>query len=151
MQKKTTTFFKVNYNLKPPKQEGELPKQLGNKTECGLLGFVQHLGGNYDTIRSSNPNEKFVKVYTFNSARKMMSTIIKKSENDEFRLHTKGASEIVLERCGFIMNTNGEIEPLTQDKKKYIIRNIIEAMALDGLRTICVAYRDFAAKNKGKI
>ena len=79
-----------------PTLEGEHPKQLGNKTECGLLGFVQKLGGNYEDIREVFPSEKFVKIYTFNSERKMMTTIIKKDV--EFRVHTKGASEIVLER-----------------------------------------------------
>jgi Ca2+ transporting ATPase len=89
------SFFLLN---QPPKLDGELPKQMGNKTECGLLGLVQELEGNYDNIRTLFPSDSFVKVYTFNSARKMMSTIIKKNENGQFRLHTKGASEIVFQK-----------------------------------------------------
>lgn len=56
------------------------------------------LGGNYDSIRNNYPSESFVKVYTFNSARKMMSTIIKRANIDEYRVYTKGAPEVVLER-----------------------------------------------------
>ena len=36
--------------------------QLGNKTECGLLGFVLHLGGSYEEYRKLFPEEDLVKV-----------------------------------------------------------------------------------------
>ena len=84
--------------MQPPKQPGELPAQLGNKTECGLLGFVLELGGNYDEIRKANPVESFSKIYTFNSARKMMSTIVPRHNKKGYRLFTKGASEMVLSK-----------------------------------------------------
>lgn len=78
------------------KDEGGLPKQIGNKTECALLGLVQAWGGSYDEIRKEIPEDDLVKVYTFNSARKMMSTIIKRK--DGYRVYTKGASEMVLKK-----------------------------------------------------
>ena len=71
-----------------------LPKQVGNKTECALLGLVLNWGGSYDDIRRTYPEKRLVKVYTFNSARKMMSTIIQR--DDGYRVYTKGASEMVL-------------------------------------------------------
>lgn len=67
---------------------------MGNKTECALLDLVLKWGGSYDEIREQIPEDKLVKVYTFNSARKMMSTIIQRDEG--YRLYTKGASEMVL-------------------------------------------------------
>jgi Ca2+ transporting ATPase len=85
------------YFIKLPKQPGEMPKQLGNKTECGLLGFVSQLGGNYDKIRSQYPTEDFVKVYTFNSSRKMMSTVVRKPDGN-YRLFSKGAPEMILDK-----------------------------------------------------
>ncbi|VDM85834.1 unnamed protein product [Strongylus vulgaris] len=45
-----------------PTKAGEQVQQLGNKTECGLLGFVQRLGGDYATIRKKFPEESFAKV-----------------------------------------------------------------------------------------
>lgn len=45
-----------------PKKPGERVQQLGNKTECGLLGFVMRIGGNYEQIRAKYPEEKIVKV-----------------------------------------------------------------------------------------
>ena len=84
----------------PPETEGELPKQVGNKTECGLLGFINDLKQSYEAVREQHPEESLVKVYTFNSVRKSMSTVINRG-NGNFRLYTKGASEIVLKKSVF--------------------------------------------------
>ena len=51
------------------KNPAELPIQIGNKTECALLGFVMDLGEDYRKIRKAHPDTTFTKVYTFNSAR----------------------------------------------------------------------------------
>jgi Ca2+ transporting ATPase len=127
--------------LKPPIDKEILPKQIGNKTECGLLNFIIELGGNYENIRKINPEESFLHVYTFNSIRKLMATVIQRS--DTIRLHMKGASEIVLQKCTKILNQNGEIILLTKNDYNHLLNNIIEPMACDGLRTICIAYKDF--------
>uniref|UniRef100_A0A8D1IE82 Calcium-transporting ATPase n=1 Tax=Sus scrofa TaxID=9823 RepID=A0A8D1IE82_PIG len=79
----------------PPEKEGALPRQVGNKTECGLLGFVLDLKQDYEPVRTQMPEEKLYKVYTFNSVRKSMSTVIKLPD-ESFRMYSKGASEIVL-------------------------------------------------------
>lgn len=81
----------------PPEKEGALPRQVGNKTECGLLGFVLDLRQDYEPVRSQMPEEKLYKVYTFNSVRKSMSTVIKMPD-ESFRMYSKGASEIVLKK-----------------------------------------------------
>lgn len=95
----TPCIIRVMYFLKPAEVKSELPKQVGNKTECALLGFVLDLGEDYETIRNECPEERLHKVYTFNSVRKSMSTVIRHpSGNDGFRLFTKGASEIVLKK-----------------------------------------------------
>ena len=78
------------------KPDEVLPQQTGNKTECALLGFVNSNGGDYTKIREEHPEDQFVKVYTFNSARKSMSTVIR--TGDGWRLFCKGAAEIVLKK-----------------------------------------------------
>jgi Ca2+ transporting ATPase len=70
-----------------------------------------------------------------------MSTVIQRS--DTTRLHMKGASEIVLQKCTKILNQYGEIVSLTKDDYNHLLNNVIEPMACDGLRTICIAYKDF--------
>uniref|UniRef100_A0A0A9WKV1 Calcium-transporting ATPase n=2 Tax=Lygus hesperus TaxID=30085 RepID=A0A0A9WKV1_LYGHE len=125
-----------------PEDPSELPKQVGNKTECSLLGFVQNLGKNYQTIRDDIPEEMFTRVYTFNSVRKSMSTVIPR-QGGGYRLFTKGASEIVLKKCAFIYGSGGHLEKFTREMQDRLVRNVIEPMACDGLRTISIAYRDF--------
>lgn len=46
----------------PPDVEGGLAKQVGNKTECGLLGFVLDLQQDYTPVREQIPEEKLYKV-----------------------------------------------------------------------------------------
>lgn len=83
----------------------ELPMQVGNKTECALLGFVLALGKKYQTVRDDYPEETFTRVYTFNSVRKSMSTVIPR-KGGGYRLFTKGASEIIMKKyvCRFIFD-----------------------------------------------
>uniref|UniRef100_A0A673XD99 Calcium-transporting ATPase n=1 Tax=Salmo trutta TaxID=8032 RepID=A0A673XD99_SALTR len=128
----------------PATKEGGLPMQVGNKTECGLLGLVLDLKRDYQPIRNQIPEEKLYKVYTFNSARKSMSTVIKLSDGS-FRMYSKGASEIVLKKCTKILNQEGEPRVFRPRDKDEMMKKVIEPMACDGLRTICVAYRDFPA------
>ncbi|XP_037657820.1 plasma membrane calcium-transporting ATPase 2 isoform X2 [Choloepus didactylus] len=126
----------------PPEKEGALPRQVGNKTECGLLGFVLDLKQDYDPVRTQMPEEKLYKVYTFNSVRKSMSTVIKLPD-ESFRMYSKGASEIVLKKCCKILNGAGEPRVFRPRDRDEMVKKVIEPMACDGLRTICVAYRDF--------
>ncbi|KAM4588151.1 plasma membrane calcium-transporting ATPase 2 isoform 1-T5 [Odontesthes bonariensis] len=126
----------------PPDKEGGLPKQVGNKTECGLLGLVLDLKRDYQPIRNQIPEEKLYKVYTFNSVRKSMSTVIKLPDGS-FRMYSKGASEIVLKKCNYILNEMGETRVFRPRDKDEMVKKVIEPMACDGLRTICVGYRDF--------
>ncbi|XP_036779329.1 plasma membrane calcium-transporting ATPase 2 isoform X1 [Manis pentadactyla] len=125
-----------------PEKEGALPRQVGNKTECGLLGFVLDLKQDYEPVRSQMPEEKLYKVYTFNSVRKSMSTVIKMPD-ESFRMYSKGASEIVLKKCCKILTGAGEPRVFRPRDRDEMVKKVIEPMACDGLRTICVAYRDF--------
>ncbi|XP_015842232.1 plasma membrane calcium-transporting ATPase 4 isoform X4 [Peromyscus maniculatus bairdii] len=126
----------------PPEKEGGLPRQVGNKTECALLGFVTDLKQDYQAVRNEVPEEKLFKVYTFNSVRKSMSTVIRKPGGG-FRMFSKGASEIMLRRCNQILDKGGECVQFKNKDRDDMVRNVIEPMASEGLRTICIAYRDF--------
>ncbi|XP_036616598.1 plasma membrane calcium-transporting ATPase 4-like [Trichosurus vulpecula] len=126
----------------PPEKEGGLPRQVGNKTECGLLGFVKDLKHDYQAIRNEVPEETFYKVYTFNSSRKSMSTVIQKPDGT-FRMYSKGASEILLKKCLWILDRNGNPQMFSPAERDSMARKVIEKMACEGLRTICLAYRDF--------
>uniref|UniRef100_A0A8C3RMX7 Calcium-transporting ATPase n=1 Tax=Chelydra serpentina TaxID=8475 RepID=A0A8C3RMX7_CHESE len=128
----------------PPEKEGGLPRHVGNKTECALLGLLLDLKRDYQDVRNEIPEEALYKVYTFNSVRKSMSTVLKNSDGS-FRIFSKGASEIVLKKCFKILSANGETKAFRPRDRDDIIKTVIEPMASEGLRTICLAFRDFPA------
>nr|XP_029520470.1 plasma membrane calcium-transporting ATPase 3-like isoform X3 [Oncorhynchus nerka] len=130
--------------IMPPDKEGGLPKQVGNKTECALLGFVLDLKRDYAPVREQIPEEKLYKVYTFNSVRKSMSTVVQLPDGS-FRLYSKGASEILLKKCSSIMAGGGDPRGFRPRDRDEMVKKVIEPMACDGLRTICVAYKDLPA------
>ncbi|XP_052465792.1 plasma membrane calcium-transporting ATPase 2 isoform X3 [Carassius gibelio] len=130
----------------PSEKEGGLPRHVGNKTECALLGLVLDLKRDYQPIREEVPEEKLYKVYTFNSSRKSMSTVLKNTSGPGFRMYSKGASEIVLRKCSHILDASGQPRVFKAKDRDEMVRKVIEPMACDGLRTICIAMRDFTTE-----
>ncbi|XP_062856778.1 plasma membrane calcium-transporting ATPase 4 [Trichomycterus rosablanca] len=128
----------------PPEKEGGLPRQVGNKTECALLGFALDLHKDYQTLRNAYPEEQLFKVYTFNSVRKSMSTVLKNFDGS-YRMFSKGASEILLKKCCKIITASGEPKVFKPRDRDDMLKKVIEPMASEGLRTISLAYRDFPA------
>lgn len=73
-----------------------------------ILGVLIEMGIHFDPIRAENPKESYTKQFTFNSKRKSMSTIIPLNGGG-YRVLTKGASEIILNKCTQIMTSTGEV------------------------------------------
>uniref|UniRef100_A0A6B2KX24 Calcium-transporting ATPase n=1 Tax=Arcella intermedia TaxID=1963864 RepID=A0A6B2KX24_9EUKA len=119
------------------KLPGRPTRFLGSVTECALLVFSEKLGVSYKQIQ-----DRFtpIKKWGFTSARKRMSTVIQLE--DRCRLFSKGAAEILLQRCSYVLNADGTVEEMSKKvNKKY--SKAIEKLATQGLRTICLAFRDF--------
>lgn len=110
---------------------------VGSKTEAALLMLLQALGLDYETCRN---NAKILDVFPFSSERKSMTTVVEYPEGDVVRIHGKGASEIVLDRCTTWLRGSGQIEPITSDCLRTLKRKINE-MAEESLRTIAIAMR----------
>lgn len=72
-----------------------------------LSGLLIEMGIDYRPLRLDHPVESFVKVFTFNANRKSMSTVVRNESG--YRLLTKGASEIVLNRCTHVLEPNGQV------------------------------------------
>ena len=118
-QTQTLVFFSFQLGRTPQ----DLPTQIGNKTECALLGFVLDLGEDYREIRRRNPDSSFTKVFTFNSARKSMSTIVPLGDGTGgFRIYTKGASEVIMKKCAFVLGEGGRVEKFTKANQDALIR-----------------------------
>ncbi|XP_070686489.1 plasma membrane calcium-transporting ATPase 1-like isoform X2 [Pempheris klunzingeri] len=132
--------------IMPPEKEGGMARQVGNKTECALLGLSLNLHRDYQTVRNEIPEEKLFKVYTFNSARKSMSTVLR-NHDGSYRMFSKGASEILLKKCCKTLTVNGETKIFKPRDRDSLVKKVIEPMASEGLRTICLAYKDFPASD----
>ena len=126
------------FSFQPPTERENLPTQVGNKTECALLGLILELGETYQSYRDDNPESSFVKVFTFNSARKSMSTAIP-LEGGGYRLFTKGASEMVLRCCSHILDAKAQQQVFGKEDHDNLVNKVIEPMASFGLRTIGIA------------
>lgn len=75
----------------------------GNKTECALLELANKFGFNYEKYR---PSDKIKKVIPFSSTRKKM-TVVYQLEEEVVRVFSKGAPDVLLERCSEYINNEG--------------------------------------------
>ena len=110
----------------------------GNKTEQGLLHFVQALGSDYTKIRSRFSSETR-RVYPFNSTKKQMSAIVSDPTSGKIMLYRKGAPEVVLASCNGFLGSAGTVHDLTPPQRAAIM-NTVNYMAAQGNRMIAVAY-----------
>jgi magnesium-transporting ATPase (P-type) len=113
----------------------------GSKTEGALLLMLRkELGTDYIPIRASFDSSRGDQLFTFSSLRKRMSVFVRSGKGGI--IYTKGASEVILEKCTKYVNNKGNEVAL--DKKTRIeLSSTIEAMAKRSLRTIVLAHRTF--------
>ncbi|GMT05949.1 hypothetical protein PENTCL1PPCAC_28123, partial [Pristionchus entomophagus] len=116
--------------------------QIGNRTECALLGFVLDMGTSFNDVRASHPEETLCKLYTFNSTRNSMITVIR-LPNGGYRVYAKGASEQIFAKSTFMLGEGGRVEPFGEEQLARMGEEIIDPMASEGLRTIALAYKDY--------
>ncbi|KAI7882412.1 PMCA-type calcium-translocating P-type ATPase, partial [Lichtheimia hyalospora FSU 10163] len=139
---------------------------VGNKTETAMLNFTQDNMAcePIEQLRSWWPVEY---VYPFNSTRKCMATVIRittldentKKEKTIYRLHVKGASEMLLNSATHIISMHAasydrfqgvqhsnsyDIETrIMTDANRTRMAKIIQSYATRCLRTLALCYRDF--------
>ncbi|MCW4043832.1 MAG: HAD-IC family P-type ATPase, partial [Candidatus Bathyarchaeota archaeon] len=109
---------------------------IGDPTEGALIVAAEKAGFGQDDIREKYPR---INELPFSSERKRMSTIHQSKEGKKL-VFTKGAPEVILERCSSI-HENGTPQRLLLDKKRQI-HEINEKMAAQALRVLAVAYKE---------
>ena len=133
--------FNSSYSTNLEYQDGKVVAQIGNRTECALLGLLGDLEIDYKEVRSEMDDTNFVKVFPFNSSMKRMSTVIP-LQGGGCRVFVKGAAEVIIERCESVVDKKRSVRALPKLDRKRIIEEVISEMAGEALRTICVAYKD---------
>ncbi|KAH7528029.1 hypothetical protein FEM48_Zijuj05G0028400 [Ziziphus jujuba var. spinosa] len=113
-------------------------KIIGTPTETALTEFGLLMGGDFKTY---SKEYKILKVEPFNSVRKKMSVLVAIPGDGGVRAFCKGASEIILNMCDKVLNSDGEAVPLSEEHRKSI-SDVINGFACEALRTLCTAFKD---------
>mgnify|MGYP006278683049 CR=1 FL=1 len=117
-------------------EDGE-KKTIGDPTEIALVSLAYEKGIYKKELESDMER---VEEVPFDSERKMMSTIHNIDEG--YRVFTKGAIDVLLNRCTKIM-IDGEIKEITEENKKNIIDKN-KKMASKALRVLGLTYKDIS-------
>ncbi|MDV2685370.1 calcium-translocating P-type ATPase, SERCA-type [Alkalihalophilus lindianensis] len=107
----------------------------GDPTEGALVVAAMKAG--YSTIGLKEQYTRLLE-FPFDSARKMMSVIVRDKQGRSFII-TKGAPDVILSQCTTIAYNN-QTEALTSQRKDEV-EKVIATLSSQALRTIAVAYR----------
>lgn len=110
-------------------------KEIGDPTEIALVQFGEEYGIDELVARKDYPR---VGEVPFDSDRKLMSTVNRVF--DSYKLITKGALDVLLDRVTNIETSQG-IRPIIEDDKKAIIE-ANDRFSRNGLRVLGFAYKD---------
>lgn len=108
----------------------------GEPTEGSLSVLAEKEGYETEELRNQKPR---VEEFIFTSERKMMTTV---NEVDEGKTnaYSKGAPEVLLEKCTHIL-VDGERQELTESKREQVLQQN-EEYAEEALRVLGLAYRE---------
>ncbi len=123
-------------------KNGSRVESLGDPTETALVIAADKNGENKALLE-----EKYERVYEFpfDSDRKLMTTVHRLS-NGKYRVITKGAPDVLLSRCGYLLENSRKIDMTVAVKST--IENENKSMAENALRVLAVAYKDIDEQPK---
>ncbi|MBL0388817.1 calcium-translocating P-type ATPase, SERCA-type [Tumebacillus sp. ITR2] len=107
----------------------------GDPTEGALMVLGAKAGLFGEEMDAAQPR---LDELPFDSTRKMMS-VLTRDQKGELYMLTKGAPDVLLDRCGYML-IDGKVTPLTNSLRKGIL-NANHAMGTEALRCLALAYR----------
>ena len=110
---------------------------IGDPTEAALLTLAVKSGLNYPMILKTHPR---IAEIPFDTAHKFMATF--HQVNSQIQLFTKGAPDILLDKCGRFLSAQG-IMPLDNQHREQVLYEY-NKFASQGLRGLLVASRSLA-------
>ena len=122
----------------------ENPLVIGNKTEGALINLIRSWGEDYEKIKREQYNEKTDKIFPFDSTKKRSTAVVFNS-NGTVRLYVKGATEVILDDCGYYTDENGDTKEMSGNMKVNLEVKI-NSMATKALRTLMLAHIDFLSE-----
>ena len=113
-------------------KEDKSYKYIGSATECALL--LYHKQKDYVKFRNST---RILSQMPFSSEKKRMTSLIQKKNNNI--LLTKGAPEILIQKCSYIQKGE-KIIPMDKKMKRDILDEISK-LQVKSMRTLAFAYK----------
>lgn len=125
----------LNNDAKITKNGGEYGI-VGDPTEGALVTVAEKAG-----LSNGELNQKFkrVKELPFDSDRKMMTTFHENFVEGKYVAFTKGAPDIIIDRCTHIY-VDGKAVPIDEEQKKNILAKNTE-FARQALRVLAITYK----------
>lgn len=119
-------------------ENGGQYKIVGDPTEGALVTLAAKGGIDVDSL-----NEKYPRIQEipFDASRKMMTTFHEGYFEDKITAITKGAPDLLIQKCSHIL-LNGEVVPFTEELKKKVLDTNIN-FSKQALRVLAVAYKVF--------
>ncbi len=113
----------------------------GDPTETAFVDYYMKEKDNYMTMLAEYPR---ISELPFDSERKLMSTlhIIDKIPT----IFTKGAPDMLIDRCSYYLDENGEEKPLDKTKYDEIIKQNTD-FSENGLRVLAFAQKKYLGEN----
>ncbi len=116
-------------------RQGDQWQIQGDPTEAAFLVAQHKLDGVAERVGSYRREGEV----PFSSERKMMS-VLDRSAADERSIFSKGAPDVLLERCTAVQ-VGDEAQPLTETWRKRLLQ-VVEELSARGHRTLAVAWRE---------
>jgi Ca2+-transporting ATPase len=121
-----------NSQLEPPNEKENRWRVVGDPTEGALVVVARKAGLERDS------DHTVVHEIPFDSTRKLMSVVVQQA--DENAIYTKGAPEILLERCAFEQRPH-DIVQLSASRRAELLQES-RAMAARALRVLGLAWQE---------
>ncbi|XP_030472955.1 putative calcium-transporting ATPase 13, plasma membrane-type [Syzygium oleosum] len=110
----------------------------GSPTEKAILSWaVSQLTMDMEETKKSC---EVIQVEAFNSQKKRSGVLMRKSVDDTFHVHWKGAAEMVLAMCSSFYDGSGIAKDL-EEEERMRFEQIIQGMAASSLRCIAFAHK----------
>ena len=117
----------------------------GDPTEIAIQVFATRFKGwgRRESVSGSQPAQKLLTEFPFDSDVKKMSVIYKDTKTDKIFAYTKGAVERVIGSCiNYYPKPDGEPAEMTDAYREEILENM-EALAKLGLRVLALAGKEY--------
>lgn len=119
-------------------ENGGQYKIVGDPTEGALVTLAAKGGIDINTLNDKYPR---IQEIPFDASRKMMTTFHKGYFENKITAITKGAPDLLIQKCSHIL-LNGEVVPFTEELKKKVLDTNIN-FSKQALRVLAVAYKVF--------